>query len=152
MIRITVAMMPHIQKGKPTGYYLFAERLFNKPVELGRRQFAGYSDGLILTVGGLEHLGWDTTLHMAINLPVLGGKPVTWLTGVAQYKSPGGFKTYLPGKQLLMPTSAEEGTTHIYGEFMDVPVGDDRLYFLKVPLLNGDVMLGRKKLHDIGRK
>lgn len=149
MIKIPVTMTPHVQGGKPTGYYLLAQRLFVRKVELLRTQFVGYSDGLILTVGGIEHRQWTTLLSMAVMLPLLDGKPISWLSPVAQYKSAGGFRTYLPGSVILQPTSAEEPPTHLYGEFSSCAVGESTLYYLRVPLLNGDVLLGRKKLHDL---
>jgi hypothetical protein len=147
MLRISVAMSPHIQQGKPTGYYMIAERLFAKKIKLVKRQFLGFSDGLLITVGGIEHREWDSVLKMAINLPTLAGKPVNWLTPVPIYNSPGGFRSYIPGK-ILKPTSPEEKVSHLWGEFCECPVGDTKLYFVRVPLLDGDVLLGRRKIDE----
>jgi len=150
MVRVPITMSVHVQQGKATGYYLIAKSLFRQKVVLGRRQFAGYSDSLILTVGGIEHFEWDSVLKMAVNLPVLGDRPVNWLMPISQYASPGGFRMYLPGK-LLMPTSAEETMTNLYGEWEKVTVADTTLYYLRVPLIGGDVLLGRRKLKDANK-
>lgn len=150
MMRVPVTMSPHVQKGKATGYYLVAQRLFDKPVRLLRDQFAGYCEGLVVTVGGIEHLGWNTVLSMAIHLPVLGGKPVNWLTAVKQTNCAGGFRVYLPGKDILMPDEKDK-TVHLWGEFETVPVGNTRLCFLRVPLVDGDILLGRRRLGDVER-
>ena len=146
-VRISVALSPHVQQGKPTGYALIAERLFTKKIKLVKRQFLGFSDGLIITVGGIEHFEWDSVLKMAIMLPILAGRPANWLAPAPIYASPGGFRSYIPG-HILKPSSAEETASHLWGEFCDCPVGDTKLYYLRVPLLDGDVLLGRKKLNE----
>jgi len=148
MIKIPITMTPHVQKGKPTGYYLIAQRLFVKPVELVRAQFVGYSDGLALTVGGIERFQWDTVLKMAVKLPLLDGKPVNWLSSIALYPSAGGFRAYIPGP-VFRPESVEEPPTHLIGEFSSCPVADATLYYLRVPMLSGDVLLGKKRLQDV---
>jgi hypothetical protein len=138
-IRIPVTLTPHYQSGKPSGYYLLAQRLFPRgaPI-LVKQQFAGFSDGLVVTVNHPPQL--DTPLKMAVVCPVIGGQGVTWLSKVSIYPMSMGFRMYIPGNILKPPTGALNfETTGIFH-------GAGELYWLHVPAVSSDILLGRKAL------
>ena len=143
-IRINVTLYPHVQRGKASGYYVLAERLFPRgaPI-LVKQQFVGYggSGGLILTVAHPPQS--DTVIKMAVVHPLIGGEPVTWLSTAPLYQLGSGFRMYIAGK-VMRPRSAEVGKFLTTGMFR----GAGELYWLEIPAVTGDVILGRKEMSD----
>ena len=140
-IRIPVTLTPHYQKGKPSGYYLLAQRLFPRgaPI-LVKQQFAGFSDGLIVTVNHPAHL--DTVLKMAVTYPCLTNS-VTWLSKTAIIPMSMGFRMYIPGT-ILIPPQGERRNFETTGVFRRL----GEMYWLHVPAVSGDILFGRKRLHN----
>jgi hypothetical protein len=139
-IRINVTLSPHVQKGKPSGYYVLAERLFPRgaPI-LAKKQFVGFSDGLIVTVS--HPVVARSVLSMAVHVPRLAGNPVTWLSEAHLYPMSLGFRAYVPRK-VLKAQSAEVPRFITTGVFR----GEGNLFWLWIPAVSGDVLLGRKEL------
>jgi hypothetical protein len=139
-IRINVTLSPHVQKGKPTGYYVIAERLFPRgtPI-LVKQQFVGYSNGLVISVAHPPQV--ESVLGMGVICNLLSGRPVTWLSTAPLYTLPGGFRSYVNGR-VLKPHSAEARKFTTTGIFR----GYGELYWLEIPAVSGDVLLGRKEL------
>ncbi len=143
-IRINVTLYPHVQKGKASGYYVLAERLFPRgaPI-LVKQQFVGYggAGGLILTVAHPPQS--DSVIKMAVVHSVVNGKPVTWLSTAPLYQLGSGFRMYINGR-VMQPRSAEVGKFQTTGLFR----GAGELYWLEIPAVTGDVILGRKEMSD----
>jgi hypothetical protein len=139
-VRINVTMSPHVQKGRPSGYYVLAERLFPRgaPI-LVKQQYVGYSEGLVITVA--HPAGVKSVLSMAVNVPRLGDKPVTWLAEAHLYPMRLGFRAYVAGR-VLKARSTETPRYMTTGLFR----GEGELYWLWIPAVSGDVLLGRKEL------
>jgi len=143
-IRIPVTLSPHIVKGKPRGYYVLAQRLFtNGSPHLVRRQFVGFTDCLIITTA--HEYKWDSLLKMAIHVPFIDDKPVTWLSAVPIYPIPMGFRAYIPGT-VIKPTSAGQEKTETIGIFQRFQAGKIDLFYLEVPKLSAGVLLGEDDL------
>jgi len=141
-IRIPVSLCPHVVKGKPRGYYVLCQRIFPRgaPI-LVKQQFVGFCGALVITANHPPQS--DSVLKMAIYCPMLGGEGVTWLGGAPIYPMPMGFRAYV-SRDILGPTTAEARKVETTGIFMRN--GD--VFYVKIPLLSGDVMLGRKGIED----
>ena len=139
-IPVPISLSPHIVDGKPRGYYIIAQRLFPKerPI-LFRQQFVGFTQNLVFTIA---HPGkWDTLLKMAIYVPHLEPASVSWLSATKMYPAGTGVRIYLPGT-ILKPTTAGVKKVETMGSLCRV--GD--IYYLDIPKLNADILLGRKEL------
>jgi len=79
---------------------------------------------------------------MAVNLPILNARPVSWLSTVQQYGVGTGLQIYLPRK-ILKPPPAEAAKIETMGLFCKE--GTDT-YYLGIPKLDADIMLARKEL------
>jgi len=143
-IPVPISICPHIVDGNPRGYYIIAQRLFQEQPILFRQQFVGFTKNLVFT---LAHPGkWDTLLKMAIYVPNITNindyvLPVSWLAPVKMYPTGTGVRFYLPGT-ILKPTSAECVKIDTVGSLHKA----NEIYYLNVPKLNADVLLGRKEL------
>ena len=134
-IRIPVTLSPHICGGSPRGYCVLAQRLFpNGAPILAKAQWMGFQDGLIITVDHPAEC--DTLLKMAIRFP-----SVTWLAPAKLWPMSKGFKSYIPGT-ILKPESAEASKIEVTGVFQQ----KEGLFYLSIPALDGEVLLGRKAL------
>jgi len=139
-IQIPVTLSPHFGGGKPKGYYLIAQRLFpdGAPI-LSKHQFVGFDGSLVVTV---QHPGeWDTVLKMAIYVSKLEDEPTTWLSKAHLYPMPMGFRMYIPGT-VLKPKSAEVQKIETIGVFCKWGL----VYYVYVPKISGEILLGRKEL------
>jgi hypothetical protein len=113
-----------------------AQRLFpNGSPILAKAQWIGFNGQcLILTVDyPFEN---DTLLKMAIRCPF-----ATWLAPAKLWPMSKGFKSYIPGT-ILKPESAEAAKIETTGVFTRY----SGLFFLKILILDGEVLLGRKGL------
>ena len=138
-ITVPVSICPHIADGNPRGYYIIAQRLFQQQPILFRQQFVGFTRNLVFT---LAHPGdRDTLLKMAIKVPHLDTASVSLLAPVQMYPTGTGVRFYLPGT-ILKPTSAGCVKIDTMGGLYKV----GEIYYLNVPKLNADILLGRKKL------
>lgn len=145
-IRIPVTMSPHIVDGNPRGYYLLAQRLFPNGAPILRKdQFVGFNGSLIVTVA--RHNTWDTLMDMNVYARDIGKNTAAWFGKTKLYPMNKGFRMYIPGT-ILKPPSAEavcKQTTGIFSQFRFYG-GVDDLYYLEIPSIGGDVLLGRKEL------
>lgn len=141
-MKTIVTFSPHIVEGKPRGYYLIMPYLFPNGTPILRRdQFAGFDGrGLIVTLS--RHNAWNTLKHMAIQIPKLA----TWLGTCRLYVQKHGVRIYLPSS-VLKPTPAEEKRelrAELLKESFGAGVAD--LWYVRIPGVDADVLLGRKKL------
>lgn len=135
-IRVPVSLSPHIIGGKPRGFYLLVQRLFpNGAPILRKQQWLGFN-GRCLQVTVDYSPDCDSLLKMAIRYPA-----VTWLAPAKLWPMAMGFKSYIPGT-ILKPESAEVGKVETMGVFKQ----ESDLFFLEIPLLDGEILLGRKEL------
>jgi len=148
-IRIPVSLSPHIVNGKPRGYYVLAERLFakNKNPHLVRNQFVGVAKSLVISVS--HNSTWDTLLEMSISIPHLPSAPqranrVYWLDKAKLYPINMGFRAYVPGSVLKPEPDAEKIET--MGEFKRFQMGTTDLFYLEIPIITLDILLGKEKL------
>lgn len=145
-IKIPITISPHFSQGVPRGYYIIAQRLFPKerPI-LFRQQFVGFTQNLVFT---MAHPGkWDTLLKMAIYIPTLGDfyVSVSWLSTTKMYPMGTGVRIYLPGT-ILKPSSAGCKKIETMGSLSLAGGRGQEIYYLDIPKLNADILLGRKEL------
>ena len=138
-IKVPISLSPHIVDGKPRGYYIIAQRLWQQQPILFRHQFVGFTKNLVFTVAHPGHL--DSVLKMAVYNPHLNDAPVSWISKAKMYPAGTGVRIYLPGS-ILKPTSA--GVKKI--ETMGCLCVVQEIYYLNVPKLNADILFGRKEL------
>jgi len=141
-VTIPVSICPHFSQGKPRGHYLLAKRLFleDQPI-LARQQYAGFNGFLFVTVA--RPLSWRTTFRTAISIPRLDGRDIQWLGAVSLYGMKGGFKVYLPESILKAKNPGRIEDVGIFRKY--VAPGFD-CYYLEIPKLTAEVLLGRKEL------
>lgn len=146
MVKIQTTLSPHIVDGKPRGYYLIAQRLFTHGLPILRRdQFVGFSRGLVVTIE--RHRTWQSLLDIGLRAQSLGGQSVSWLGKIKMYQMSAGFRMYIPGT-ILKPTSADSKKIETWGIF-DKEIygaGISPLYYLKVPIVTAEVLLGKERL------
>jgi hypothetical protein len=139
-IRIPVTLSPHFQGGKPSGYYVLAQRLFPRGAPpLMRYQWIGFSKNcLIVTVG--RPVDDSSLVSMAVKHAVIDGNPTSWLATAKLWTMAMGFKTYIPGTILKPKLDAPKiETTGIFKQFGEI-------FYLTIPKIDGEVLLGRKEL------
>jgi hypothetical protein len=142
LIRIPVTLSPHIVKGSPRGYYVLAQRLFpNGAPILAKAQWIGFNGALVITV---EHPHeWDSLLKMAVKCPDFIEGRVSWLAPAKVWPMSKGFRTYIPGT-ILKPKPAEASKVESMGTFQQV----GSIFYLSIPAIDGEVLLGRKEIED----
>jgi len=86
---------------------------------------------------------WDSLVKVAVYAPVLGGKPVSWFSTVQQYLQGTGVRFYLPGS-VLRPASA--GSIEMMGDLCKASYGSGDVYYISIPRIDGDIILGRREL------
>ena len=141
-VTIPISICPHFSQGKARGHYILAKRLFLKdqPI-LERQQYVGFNGFLFVTV---VHPGsWDTAFKTAISIPRLDGRNIQWLGAVPLYGLKGGFKVYLPESILK---AKEPGRIEGVGIFRKYQAPGFSCYYLEIPKLSAEVLLGRKEL------
>lgn len=144
-IRITTTLSPHFSKGLPRGYYLVAQRLFPGGVPLLRKQqFLGFCGGsLVVTVGSPNH--WDSIMKMSIHCQELIEGPVSWLDSCSIWAANKGFRAYI--SQKFLPAGANSKPVTGTGIFkLHTMANSAQIYYLEVPKVNSDILLGRKSL------
>jgi len=141
-VTIPISICPHFSQGKPRGHYLLAKRLFrNEQPILVKQQFVGYNGFLFVTV--VRPPGSDTTFKIANRIQVMDGRSIIWLGSVHQYLLRGGFKVYLPEHILK---AKEPGRIEGIGIFRKYQAPGFSCYYLEIPKLSAEVLLGRKEL------
>ena len=137
-IKIPVTLSPHYGDKGPKGFYILAQRLWpgGAPI-LNKQQWVGFFGSLIVTV---QHPGkWDTLLKMGIYAGNLEDRNVQWLDKGSLYPMSMGFRMYIPGR-LLKPKSRDRiETIGIFRKCREI-------YYLEVPKLSAEVLLGRQVL------
>jgi hypothetical protein len=150
-IRIPITLSQHIVGGKPRGFYLLAQRLFPNGAPILRKdQFVGFNGSLIVTVA--RHNAWDSLLKLGVYADIVEiNKHVIWFERAALYPMSKGFRMYIPGT-VLTPTMFQQPvheskieTTGIFHKH-DFCGGVEPLFYLEIPLISADVLLGRKQL------
>jgi len=143
-LNVPISLCPHIDKEKPKGYYITAQRLFpeGQPV-IFRQQFAGYMNHLILTLA--HQSTWNTLLKMVLHAPLLDGVPVNWLAPIKQYRMGTGVRFYLPGS-ILKPGSAEDEKIETMGIIRRAWFKSGDIIYVDIPLIDANVLLGKKEL------
>jgi hypothetical protein len=86
---------------------------------------------------------WNSLVKAAVYAPVLDGKPVSWFSTVQQYLQGTGLRIYLPGS-VLCPVSDRKIET--MGDLCKASYGSGDVYYISIPLIDGDIILGRRKL------
>lgn len=133
-IRVPVTLSPHVVKGVPRGYYVLAQRLFPKGAPIiAKQQWIGF-DGENLIVTAQHKPQCKSLLEMAVHH---AGR--TWLAPAKIWPMPQGFRSYIPASILKAKAGPRIVT---YGIFNVT----DRVAWLDIPKLNGEVLLGRKEL------
>lgn len=149
-IQIPVTLSPHGVDGKPRGFYLLAQRLFTKGSPILRKdQFIGFNGSLIVTVA--RHNAWDSLVKMGVYAHLLDSTRVFWYDKAALYPMTKGFRMYIPGTVLtpgMFQSPAVVSKIETTGIFRkhDFYGGIEPLFYLEIPLISGDVLLGRKQL------
>lgn len=141
-IKIPVSICPHFSGGKPRGHYILAKRLFTKsqPI-LNKQQFVGFNGFLFLTV--VHPNQWDTTFKMGFRVLKMDQQSIIWLGTTHLYPLKGGFKAYLPESILQ---AKEPGRIEDVGVFRKFEAPGFEIFYLEIPKLNAEVLLGRKEL------
>lgn len=141
-VTIPISLCPHFSGGKPRGHYLLAKRLFlnDQPI-LTRQQYVGYNGFLFVTV--VHPNWWDTTFKTAISIPEMDGRSITWLGTVLLYGLKGGFRVYLPE---IILKAKEPGRIEGIGIFRKYKAPGFSCYYLEIPKLSAEVLLGREDL------
>jgi len=141
-ITIPISICPHFSQGKPRGHYILAKRLFlNEQPILARQQYVGYNGFLFVTV--VHPNKWNTVFKMAMNCSQMDGRSITWLGTVPIYPLRGGFKAYLPETILK---AEKPGRIEGVGIFRKYQAPGFSCYYLELPKLSAEVLLGRKEL------
>ena len=141
-IHIPVSICPHFSGGKARGHYILAKRLFpeGSPI-LVKQQFCGFNGFLFITV--VHPPQWNTSFKMAIHVKELDERKVLWLGGCHLTNLAGGFKVYL--KEDIIKTK-KPGRIECTGIFRKHVSPGFEIYYLEIPKLSADVLLGRKDL------
>lgn len=141
-IHIPVSLCPHFSGGKARGHYLLAKRLFREgnPI-LVKQQFIGYNGFLFVTV--VHPAQWNSTFKIATHIKELDGRGITWLGGCHLTTLTGGFKVYLP--EYIMKAK-EPGRIEGTGIFRKHESPGFECFYLEIPKLSADILLGRTKL------
>lgn len=141
-VTIPVSLCPHFSQGKARGHYILAKRLFlqDQPI-LVRQQYVGFNGFLFVTV--VHPPAWDTAFKTALKIPQLDGRKIIWLGSVPLYGLKGGFKVYLPETILK---AEKPGRIEGVGIFRKYTAPGFECYYLEVPKLTAEVLLGRKEL------
>lgn len=141
-VKIPISLCPHFSQGKPRGYYILAKRLFTEeqPI-LARRQYVGYNGFLFVTV--VHPNQWNTTFKMVMNCSQMDSRSITWLGSVPIYLLRGGFKAYLPEHILK---AKKPGRIEGVGIFRKYTAPGFSCYYLEIPKLTAEVLLGKEKL------
>jgi len=143
-VHIPISLCPHFSQDKPRGFYLLAKRLFlnDQPI-LRRQQYVGFNGFLFVTV--VHPNSWDTTFKTATKIQTLDGRRITWLGSVPLYGLKGGFKVYLP--ETIMKAK-KPGRIEGVGIFRKYQAPGFVCYYLELPKITADVLLGRKSLRE----
>lgn len=141
-IHIPVSICPHFSQGKPRGHYILAKRLFQveTPI-LVKQQFLGFNGFLFVTV--VHPPLWNTSFKVATHIKELDGRKIIWLGGCHLTSLSGGFKIYLPEDVLK---AKEPGRIEGAGVFRKHKSLGFEIFYLEIPKLSADVLLGRKDL------
>lgn len=141
-VKIPISICPHFTKGKPRGHYILAKRLFQtgQPI-LVKQQFIGYNGFLFVTV--VHPYEWDTTFKIVMCCPLLNDVGVKWLGTTHLTPLAGGFKAYLPEHILK---AKKPGRIEGIGVFREYEAPGFNIYYLEIPKLTAEVLLGRKEL------
>lgn len=141
-VKIPISICPHFSQGKSRGHYILAKRLFkeNQPI-LVRQQFVGFNGFLFVTV--VHPAKWDTTFKIARRIQEIDGRKIIWLGGVPLYTLAGGFKTYLPEHILK---ADKPGRIEGVGIFRKHEALGFNCYYLEIPKLTAEILLGKEKL------
>lgn len=141
-VTIPISICPHFSQGKPRGHYLLAKRLFlnDQPI-LRKQQYAGFNGFLFVTV--MRPNSWDTAFKTAVRIPRLDGRDIQWLGAVSLYGMKGGFKVYLPESILK---AKDPGRIEGVGIFRKYVAPGFDCYYLEIPKLTAEVLLGREEL------
>lgn len=86
---------------------------------------------------------WDTTFKIASIVQEMDDRKIIWLGSVHQYLLPGGFKAYLPEHILK---ASKPGRIEGVGIFRKYKALGFECYYLEVPKLTGEILLGKKEL------
>ena len=141
-VTIPISICPHFSQGKPRGHYLLAKKLFlnDQPI-LVRHQFVGFNGFLFVTV--VHPNQWDTAFKIANRIRMMDDRRITWLGAVRQYSLSKGFKVYLPETILK---AKKPGRIEGVGIFRKYDAPGFSCYYLEIPKLTAEVLLGRKEL------
>lgn len=142
-VTIPISICPHFSQGKPRGHYILAKRLFlgeDQPI-LARRQYVGFNGFLFITV--VHPNWWNTVFKTAIQITEMDGRKIIWLGTVPLYGLKGGFKVYLPETILK---AEKPGRIEGVGVFRKYKALGFECYYLEIPKLTAEVLLGREKL------
>ena len=97
----------------------------------------GFNGFLFVTVVHPYQL--DTTFKIANKFREMDGRQIVWLGTSRLYSLPGGFKTYLAEDILQAKEPGRIEGVGIFRKFQNI-------YYLEVPKLSAEVLLGRKEL------
>ncbi len=141
-IKIPISICPHFVKGKPKGHYVLAKRLFQKdaPILL-KRQFVGFNGFLFVTI--VRPTNWDTAFKIMRYCSTVDDVEVRWLGQASIFPMVGGFKIYLP-EHIMMADKL--GRIEGVGVFRKYENLGCEIYYLEIPKLTAEVLLGRKEL------
>lgn len=141
-VKIPVSICPHFSQGKPRGHYILGKRLFlnDQPI-LARRQYVGFNGFLFVTV--VHPNQWNTIFKIACMIQEMDGQSITWLGTVPLYGLKGGFKVYLPE---TIFKAKKPGRIEGVGIFRKYDAPGFSCYYLEIPKLTAEVLLGRKEL------
>lgn len=143
-IQIPVTLSPHIVDNKPRGYYILGQRLFPRGApELRKDQFVGFNGSLIISIA--RHNTWNSILAMGLYASRLHNRNITWLGEAMVYPMSKGFRIYVPGTT-LKPSSAGKKIETIGVFRMHEFCGVEPLFYLEIPKINADILLGKEQL------
>lgn len=141
-VRIPISICPHFSQGKPRGHYVLAKRLFgDDPPILAKQQYVGYNGFLFITV--VHPAQYDTIFKMICGIREMDDRPIDWLGTTHLYPMTRGFKAYLPGHILKVDTPEKVEGVGIFRKYTALGF---ELYYLELPMITAEVMVGRKKV------
>lgn len=141
-IKIPISICPHFSQGKARGHYILAKRLFkeDQPI-LVRQQYVGFNGFLFITV--VHPAQWNTSFKIASHISVMDNRSIIWLGAAPLYSLPGGFKVYL-AEHILK--AKKPGRVEGIGIFRKYSAPGFDCFYLEIPLLSAEVLLGKKEL------
>lgn len=145
-VKVPISICPHHSGAKPHGHYIIVNGLFPKgtPI-LKRQQFVGFNGFLFITIAITHTTVIDTNFKVITHLGTLDAKKIDWLGSAKLYTTPKGLRIYLPEDILKAGDYEKIKDIGIFRKAQGPKFG---VYYLEVPRITGNVLLGKERIED----